>query len=369
MSLVKALIKEIAQERPNTLFRGEEEDLPSTTPSTLPLRRLSSVSLREGDTSLSVDVKAFEVLLGLPTITRLTLHRIGCDREKLPPMPQLQELCLWRCKLGVKFCHSLNICKALKTLEIIWQGVSVDYMKNVYPLDTTIDYKLIGAMLCGSFPMLEKLVLDPREAMLFGSSCTQLHSLDLSSMRYLKELTVEAKALWGEHVASDRSPRGSESLSPRLQHILPPSITKLAVLIDRCGHSNLKSNQMFILSSCLRYLVGAPSSLRSMHLDMPYHEVQNGFTGLEKLFDGSNFAHRAITADPEVQRASPVVGVSTPKDQRVKLREAFDMWLPDANSWHTVVIQQLAGVNSQVDAGSWRAFLEDRAEETRKWND
>ncbi|CZT20897.1 uncharacterized protein RCC_06757 [Ramularia collo-cygni] len=377
MSLVKSLVKETAQERPNTLFRGETEDLSPTIPDTLPLRKLQSLGIREGDTSLTVSVSAFNVLLQLQTITCLTLYRLGCSHDILPPMPQLQELCLWRCTPDADFCESLKICKGLKSLKIIWPGMGIDYMKNVYTSDTTIDYKYIGDMISENFPLLEKLVLDPREADLYGASCTQLHSLRLTSMRYLKELSVEAQALWDKHTADDRAPWEIEVPLPRLEHSLPPSITKLAVLVHRRGvhepamaaeRTKLPRNQMLILNCCLMYLVDAPSSLRSMHLDMPYHEVQNGFTGLEDLFKEVGFVHGVINADPEVQRVSPVVGSMTPKEQRVKLRESFDMWLPETDSWCTVIIRKSGDVKSETELKSWRAVLDDKVEGARDWD-
>lgn len=122
---------------------------------------------------------------------------------------------------------------------------------------------------------------------------------------------------------------------------------------------------MLILNACLRYLDDAPSSLRSIHVDMPYQEVRNCFMGLEKLFEKLAFVHSFIIADPEVQRAGPVAGVSTPKKQRLKLRKSFGMWLPGADSWSTVVIKRSADAKSGADLGIWRAVMDDRVDEAR----
>ncbi|SMY29313.1 unnamed protein product [Zymoseptoria tritici ST99CH_1A5] len=377
MSVVKCLFKDIAQERSDAVLCGEDQGISPTPTANLSLRILRALNPRTSDTSLSVSVSAYDVLLQLPTITRLTLHRMSCQQDVVsPPMPQLQELCLWRCDLDADFCNSLKTCKALRTLEIIWPGMSVDHMQNMCPMSTIIDYKFIGDVICQSFPLLEKLVLEPREAY-FGENCRQLRSLDLSSMTSLQELAVEACALWGEHAIDSRLPQDIEAPLPGLQDVLPPSIRKLSVLVHRrCDRPlseveeveeiKLQRNQMLILNGALRYLVDAPLSLRSVHLDMPSQEVHEGFDRLDEFFDELGFTRSVVNADPEVQRASPVVGTSTPKDQRVKLRDTFSMWLPGTDRWPTVVIKRLEDAKTEADLARWRAVLDEKVEEARR---
>ncbi|EGP82864.1 uncharacterized protein MYCGRDRAFT_111425, partial [Zymoseptoria tritici IPO323] len=357
--------------RPEVLGRARYEHIEWALPDDLPaVDRCSATSEKQYLPQLKTDDAQHK--LGLSTLNSCMracpiaeLQAFNRTLFRRPDLTRMVKFITISCDLDPDFCNSLKTCKALRTLEIIWPGMSVDYMQNIYPLSTIIDYKFIGDMICQSFPLLEKLVLDPREAY-FGETCRQLRSLDLSSMARLQELAVEACALWGEHAIDSRLPQDIEAPLPGLQDVLPPSIRKLSVLVHRrCDRPRseveeveeikLQRNQMLILNGALRYLVDAPFSLRSVHLDMPSQEVHEGFDRLDEFFDELGFTRSVVNADPEVQRASPVVGTSTPKDQRVKLRDTFSMWLPGTDRWPTVVIKRLEDAKTEADLARWRA--------------
>ncbi|GIZ44582.1 hypothetical protein CKM354_000777600 [Cercospora kikuchii] len=330
-SIVGMLMTEIGQQRPNTLFRGTDQDIPPHMPASLPLRKLRD------------------------TIKRLTLFRISFQPEKLPFLPSLEEVCLWRCNIGDYLGAMLAGCVNLRSLKVVWAGSSVDHMHNVYPMDTVIDYQQIGDFINEHLTKLETLVLDPREAYLFGKSCKQLHSLNLSSMEHLKELTVEAQALWDQHVTDECPPWEIKAPLSRLKDILPYSLTKLAILADR------RSDHI------ARYLIDAPTSFQSFHLDVPYLEVEPGLRELKKLFADLGRSADEIIGDPDVQRSSPVVGATTPKEQRIKLRGIFGLWLPESGQWPTIVIEKGGEMSKDADWEEWRKVIDQKIEVARGW--
>ncbi|CAK1362644.1 unnamed protein product [Cercospora beticola] len=375
-SIVSLLLTEVAQERPNTLFRGAEEDFPTQMPTSLPLRKLRTLSTLNANPALSVCISAFEKFMALKTVKRLTLFRTLFEPETLPCLPDLQELCLWRCRIGSHLGAALAGCGNLRSLKVIWPGSSMDYMQNVYPLDTVIDYEQIGDFITTHLSKLETLVLDPREAYLFGKSCKQLHSLDLSSMEHLKELSVEAQALWDQHVTDECPPWEMEAPLPRLKDILPPSLTKLAIFVDRRSDHmwamrdkeyRITRNAKLMLYDCARYLIDAPTCFQSLHLDVPYMEIEPGLRELAALLKDLEWSADEVIGDPAVQRASPVVGATTPKEQRMKLRGIFGVWLPESGCWPSVVIEKDGEVSQDTDWEEWRKVMDQKIEAARGW--
>ncbi|PIA93908.1 hypothetical protein CB0940_05153 [Cercospora beticola] len=349
-SIVSLLLTEVAQERPNTLFRGAEEDFPTQMPTSLPLRKLKTLSTRNANPALSVCISAFEKLMALKTIKRLTLFRTLFESEILPCLPGLQEVCLWRCRIGSQLGAALAGCGNLRSLKVIWPGSSMDYMQNVYPLDTVIDYKQIGNFITKHLKKLETLILDPREAYLFGKSCKQLHN---------ECPHWEMKAPL-----------------PRLKEILPRSLTKLAIFVDRRSDHmwamrdkeyRITRNAKLMLYECARYLIDAPTCFKSLHLDVPYMEIEPGFRELAALFKDLGRSADEVIGDPAAQRASPVVGATTPKEQRVKLRGIFGLWLPESGRWPTVVIEKDGEMSQDADWEEWRKVLDQKIEVSRGW--
>ncbi|WPB02464.1 uncharacterized protein RHO25_007100 [Cercospora beticola] len=362
-SIVSLLLTEVAQERPNTLFRGAEEDFPTQMPTSLPLRKLKTLSTRNANPALSVCISAFEKLMALKTIKRLTLFRTLFESEILPCLPGLQEVCLWRCRIGSQLGAALAGCGNLRSLKVIWPGSSMDYMQNVYPLDTVIDYKQIGNFITKHLKKLETLILDPREAYLFGKSCKQLHSLDLSLMEHLTELSVEAQALWDQHVNRRMSSLGDES-APSSPEGNPPTDHMWAM---RDKEYRITRNAKLMLYECARYLIDAPTCFKSLHLDVPYMEIEPGFRELAALFKDLGRSADEVIGDPAAQRASPVVGATTPKEQRVKLRGIFGLWLPESGRWPTVVIEKDGEMSQDADWEEWRKVLDQKIEVSRGW--
>ncbi|KAM3419400.1 hypothetical protein BST61_g5329 [Cercospora zeina] len=373
-SVVNMLMVEIIQERPNTLFRGADRIAPSLMHTSLPLRKLRDASLRSGNVAHTMSIGVFEKLMSLKTLKRLTLYRTSGEAGTFPCLSALERLCLWRCEAGTELVPILAQCGNLRSLEVVWAGCTMDYMHNVFPLDTVIDYKQIGSFIAKHLVKLETLLLDPREPYLFGRSCKQLHSLDFSSMKHLKELSVEAQALWHQHVTDELPQREIKAPLPRLQDILPPSLNKLAVLADRRSDHMwalkdyaITRNAKLMLYDCARYLIDAPACLQSIHLDVPYMEVSPGLTELADLFADLNCSTLEIIGDPAVQRASPVVGATTPREQRIKLRAIFHVWSPNTNHWPSVVIERNGAPSQGVDWEKWRKFMEDKVEVARGW--
>ncbi|KAI5359939.1 putative leucine-rich repeat domain superfamily [Septoria linicola] len=332
---------------------------------------LTLASIRFGDTSLTVGIQNFEPLLRLPTLKRLTLHRIVGDSSIFTHMPQLQELCLWRCDLDKSTYEALKPCVNLRSLRIIWPGIETDYMKNVYPLDTVINYEHVSTFITTHLPKLEHLVLDPREASsMFGKSCKQLGSLDLSFMAHLKELAVEAQALWHQHVTNDLSSHKINVPLPRLSAILPPSRNKLAILVNHCGgawtraesQTRWSRNPRLIVNDCMAYLINAPSSLSSVHLDWPAYQVDFLFSRRQELLSRLGLSYKQVVSDPQVARASPVVGVTTPKEQRDKVLNIFRPWLASSKGCSTLVIGKNGRADEGGDLSKWRILIEEEVQ-------
>ncbi|KAK4541836.1 hypothetical protein LTR36_007368 [Oleoguttula mirabilis] len=319
-SILTPLFKELLHPRPNTWFRGEEEDASNSerVPS-LPLRHLRNLSVRLADSNYVAGILQFGTLLRLPTIQAFTPYRFTSEADFLVHMRNLQSLCLWRCSFDQStLVAALKACRPLRRLTIVWAGYKISFGEP-HPIPTLISLSELGDIIRAKHHRLEQLWLDPRECWDSGHQIKTSVG-PLIDCAELRELTLPDFALMGGPY--DNAGKKLHTHNPtRLVDILPTSLRRLAVLCHRMntiggtdgtgGTGDAWTEE--VDEEQLAGLLANPrfSALRSIHLDRmtPLHRI---------AVEEHGWVADTVFADKEVMRASLVLG--TMGDREAKKR-------------------------------------------------
>ena len=373
------LCEELVKERPNTLFRGEQDTHGSF--GNLPLRQLRELSLRFGQNDDTATVSQFQTLLRLPTIQSLTIYRFTAhDVDFLTRMPQLRELCLWRCSFAESWIReALKSLPNLVSLNVVWAGYNMQ-ASHASGLLMEIDYHELSIAICKYTPKLERLVLDPRELQKLGvviyPDPPHKDWVDFSGHLSLKYISVEARALWRGYIGTDSWKKDEAAecsqpsyVMPRLVNILPTSLATLVVLANK-GHSPCFRGVDLVVLDCLSLVAQASTCLQVLHIDTDV----NQFGGTQQLAFHSEedaeclrklgWDRRVVVNDAEVARKSPVLAGGTTLTQRNQYDELIhalgDNWNPEVGKFSTKIVRVRDATIGSEELQRWKEGLERR---------